>query len=203
MRGRGAEAAAAFLDSSRDAPEDQALELRRRAGLQLMISGRIEAGLTELGGVLDAVGMTLPRTPVRALVALLWYRARIRLRGMRFRERHESEISAETMHQLRIYRWPGNVRELEGIIQRALISSQGEIVELAEPLVEQSDNDDTPRIISSTIAELKLVEREHILAVLEATNWKISGPSGAAAQLGLPPSTLRSKMKKLSIERPH
>jgi len=117
--------------------------------------------------------------------------------------RNVSEISAEMMHQLRVYRWPGNVRELEGIIQRALISSGGEVVELAEPLVEHSDSDDAPRIISSTIADLKLVEREHIVAVLEATNWKISGPAGAASQLGLPPSTLRSKMKKLSIERPH
>ncbi len=117
--------------------------------------------------------------------------------------RNVSEISAEMMHQLRVYRWPGNVRELEGIVQRALISSSGEIVELAEPLVEHVDDDEAPRIISSTIADLKLVEREHILAVLEATNWKISGPSGAASQLGLPPSTLRSKMKKLSIERPH
>ena len=126
----------------------------------------------------------------------------VRMHGQRL-GRHVSEISAEMMHQLRVYRWPGNVRELEGIVQRALISSKGEIVELAEPLVEHSDEDDAPRIISSSIADLKLVEREHILDVLEATNWKISGPSGAAAQLGLPPSTLRSKMKKLSIERPH
>jgi chemotaxis protein methyltransferase CheR len=117
--------------------------------------------------------------------------------------RNVSEISSEMMHQLRVYRWPGNVRELEGIVQRALISSQGEVVELAEPLIEHFDDGDSPRIIASTIADLKLVEREHILAVLEATNWKISGPSGAASQLGLPPSTLRSKMKKLSIARPH
>ncbi len=126
----------------------------------------------------------------------------VRMHGQRL-GRNVSEISAEMMHQLRVYRWPGNVRELEGIVQRALISSSGEIVELAEPLVEHVDDDEAPRIISSTIADLKLVEREHILAVLEATNWKISGPSGAASQLGLPPSTLRSKMKKLSIERPH
>ena len=126
----------------------------------------------------------------------------VRMHGQRL-GRNVSEISAEMMHQMRVYRWPGNVRELEGIVQRALISSKGEIVELAEPLVEHPDDDDGPRIISSTIADLKLVEREHILAVLEATNWKISGPSGAASQLGLPPSTLRSKMKKLSIERPH
>lgn len=109
------------------------------------------------------------------------------------------EISAEMIRQLREYAWPGNVRELEGIVQRALISSQGPVLTLAEPLIKEAD---PPRIIGTTIADLKLVERDHIVSVLESTNWKISGHSGAASQLGIPPSTLRSKMKKLSIERP-
>ncbi len=114
--------------------------------------------------------------------------------------RDVSEISAATMSQLRNYSWPGNVRELEGIVQRALISSTGPVLELAEPLVahvEEKHDADT------NVSDLKLVEREHIVAVLEDANWKISGTSGAAAKLGIPPSTLRSKMKKLSIVRPH
>lgn len=113
--------------------------------------------------------------------------------------RDVEEISSEMIRQLREYSWPGNVRELEGIIQRALISSKGPVLVLAEPLITESES---PRIISTTIADLKLVERDHILSALEATNWKISGHTGAASQLGIPPSTLRSKMKKLSIERP-
>ena len=92
-------------------------------------------------------------------------------------------------------------RELEGIIQRALISSTGPVLELAEPLVADAGYGEAPAG-STGLSDLKLVEREHIVAVLEDAGWKIAGPSGAAAKLGIPPSTLRSKMKKLSIARP-
>ncbi len=112
------------------------------------------------------------------------------------------EVSAETMRQLRAYHWPGNVRELEGIIQRALISSSGSVVELAEPLISVSPVESIPRIVRSSISKLTRVERDHIVSVLGDSNWTISGTAGAAAQLGLPPSTLRSKMKKLGIVRP-
>ena len=114
-------------------------------------------------------------------------------------------ISAEMMQQMRDYDWPGNVRELESVIQRALISSTGPILQLAESLSAKkgAGGGDEPRVLSSSIADLSLVEREHILSVLEEVDWKISGDSGAASRLGIPPSTLRSKMKKLSIVRPH
>ena len=115
--------------------------------------------------------------------------------------REVSGISAGMMRQLREYSWPGNIRELDGVIQRALISSQADILELADPL--ESGTAGEPRVISSTISDLRLVERDHILSVLDETNWKISGESGAASRLGVPPSTLRSKMKKLSIVRPN
>jgi len=112
------------------------------------------------------------------------------------------EISSAMMNQLQRYRWPGNVRELEGIVQRALISSSGPVLNLAESLVTEShDKAETPA--TSSVSDLKLVEREHIVAVLEDADWKISGGAGAAAKLGIPPSTLRSKMKKLGIARPH
>tara|TARA_R110002096_G_scaffold130643_5_gene279907 strand:- start:1954 stop:4119 length:2166 start_codon:yes stop_codon:yes gene_type:complete len=117
--------------------------------------------------------------------------------------REVREISAEMMRQLKRYRWPGNIRELDGIIQRALISNSGPVVELAEPLLGNDAEDQGIKIVSSTIADLKLVERDHIVAVLDRTRWKISGANGAASQLGIPPSTLRSKMKKLGIVRPH
>ena len=114
-------------------------------------------------------------------------------------------ISAEMMQQVRDYHWPGNVRELESVIQRALIASSGPILKLAESLSAKkgAGRGDEPRVLSSTVADLSLVEREHILSVLEDVEWKIAGESGAAARLGIPPSTLRSKMKKLSIVRPH
>ena len=116
--------------------------------------------------------------------------------------REVTEISAAMMSQLRAYNWPGNVRELEGIVQRALISSSGNVLDLAEPLVTETAA--TEELAGpSSVSDLRLVEREHIVAVLEDANWKISGDSGAAAKLGIPPSTLRSKMKKLAIIRPH
>ncbi len=117
--------------------------------------------------------------------------------------RDVQEISSEMMRQLRAYSWPGNIRELDGIIQRALISNSGPVVNLVEPLISSDSVDATPRIISSSLADLRLVERDHIVAVLNDTHWKISGDNGAASQLGLPPSTLRSKMKKLRIVRPN
>lgn len=119
--------------------------------------------------------------------------------------REVSAISAEMMHRLREYAWPGNVRELESVVQRALISSTGPVLEMPATLIRTmpSVDVDEPRVLSTSIADLRIVEREHILSVLESTNWKISGDSGAAAQLGIPPSTLRSKMKKLEIVRPH
>ncbi|MDH3431202.1 MAG: sigma 54-interacting transcriptional regulator [Gammaproteobacteria bacterium] len=119
--------------------------------------------------------------------------------------REITAISAEMMRRMHEYHWPGNVRELEGVIQRALISSSGPVLELPAPIShgKAEFDEDTPRVLSSSIPELQLVEREHILATLEKSDWKIAGQSGAAAKLGIPPSTLRSKMKKLSIVRPY
>ncbi len=120
--------------------------------------------------------------------------------------REISAISADMMQRLRNYSWPGNVRELESVIQRALISSNGPVLELPPALMRtEFDNgdDDYPRVLNVSTADLRVVERDHIIAVLESTDWKISGDQGAAAVLGIPPSTLRSKMKKLEIARPH
>ena len=114
--------------------------------------------------------------------------------------REINEISAKMMEQIRQYKWPGNVRELEGVVQRALISSSGPVLKLAAPLTPASRAEAPSQ---APVSDLKLIEREHIVAVLEDAKWKISGNAGAAARLGIPPSTLRSKMKKLSIIRPN
>jgi len=111
-----------------------------------------------------------------------------------------NEISGEMMEQIRRYRWPGNVRELEGVVQRALISSTGPVLNLAAPLSSEASAEGPAQV---PVSDLKLIEREHIVAVLEDAKWKISGSAGAAARLGIPPSTLRSKMKRLAILRPH
>lgn len=107
-------------------------------------------------------------------------------------------IPTEEINKLMPYHWPGNVRELKHFIERAVILSNGYEISLSglefEPV---------PPISSGTgkIALLADIERDHIEKALKSTLWKISGPFGAASLLGLPPSTLRHRMKILGIDK--
>ena len=94
-------------------------------------------------------------------------------------------------------RRPGNVRELEHVIERAVITSPGSVLQLTESLGQEPA--DTGE---ESFKDLEAVEREHILKVLQQTRWKIDGEGGAAAILGLNPSTVRFRIKKLDIRRP-
>ena len=100
--GRGPEAAYAFLAAAEGANAAIALDLKRRAAEQLLISGHIDEGLTALRSVLAAVGMRMPTTPTRALLRLLLRRARIRLRGIRFTEREPSAITQNELTRIDI-----------------------------------------------------------------------------------------------------
>ncbi len=95
--GRGAAAAREYLAAVSGANLAAASELRRRAALQYLISGHIDEGLSVLSTVLSEVGMTIPSTPRRALWSLLLRRAQIRMRGLRFRQRDPSQVSAEEL----------------------------------------------------------------------------------------------------------
>ena len=119
------------------------------------------------------------------------------LYAQRMNKRIDS-ISSETMEALVRYQWPGNVRELQNFIERAVILSPGSalrapISEL-EPLRPHKDT-----IPVNGLAE---VERDHILRVLEASNWVIGGQNGAAERLGMKRTSLVYRMKKLRISRP-
>jgi tetratricopeptide (TPR) repeat protein/energy-coupling factor transporter ATP-binding protein EcfA2 len=93
--GRGAAAADAYLAAAEHVGVDAvAVEMRRKAAEQLLISGHIDRGMRLITQVLAALGMKLPATPNRALASLLLRRARLRLRGIRFEPRHESEVAA-------------------------------------------------------------------------------------------------------------
>jgi transcriptional regulator with GAF, ATPase, and Fis domain len=118
-------------------------------------------------------------------------------------DKHIGAISSQLIDALVDYAWPGNVRELESAIERALISSGDDTV-LQSPDPQrwiihggQKELD----LSADAVTDLTTVERTHIINVLERTGWKISGPDGAAAVLGMPSSTLRSRMKRLGIER--
>jgi transcriptional regulator with GAF, ATPase, and Fis domain len=116
-------------------------------------------------------------------------------------------IGAATLAQLAAYDWPGNVRELANVIERAVILARGAELELG-PDVLPSSRAPASRAVTPAATEagdallpLEEVERRHIRATLDATGWRIGGPDGTAARLGLPDSTLRSRMKKLGITR--
>jgi PAS domain S-box-containing protein len=110
-------------------------------------------------------------------------------------------ISTTMMDTLMAYDWPGNVRELESIVERAIILSSGRELVLPEPLVSTRTQ---PRAARHSLArDLRGMERDQILQALAASRWKIKGEGNAASRLGLKPSTLRSRMKSLNIERPH
>jgi PAS domain S-box-containing protein len=110
-------------------------------------------------------------------------------------------VSQETMQRLMAYPWPGNVRELENVLERAVILATGPTLEIDPGLLTSSARS-SPATTEPT--SLQAVERRHILAILERTDWVIDGPEGAARLLDLHPNTLRSRLKKLGIKRaPH
>jgi formate hydrogenlyase transcriptional activator len=105
-------------------------------------------------------------------------------------------VPAETMSAFTSYEWPGNVRELQNFIERSVILSDGTV--LCPPLAElkHSAGAESPGAIT-----LQDAERDHILKILKQTRWVVSGPSGAAARLGMKRSTLYFRMQKLGISR--
>jgi chemotaxis protein methyltransferase CheR len=105
-----------------------------------------------------------------------------------------TDISKATMETIQNYPWPGNVRELEHEIERAFITAEGKRL-----------NFNLPKIKDSSPKEIKTfedMEREYILMVLKAKNWKVGGENSAASALGMHISTLRSRMIKLGINKP-
>jgi len=107
-------------------------------------------------------------------------------------------VSARALERLQAYDWPGNIRELQNVIERATIVCRGGVLEVP-PLGDNAGPSSAP---PATAIDLESVERRHIIQLLADRNWVIEGRSGAAAALGLAAGTLRSRMKKLGIERP-
>ncbi|MFL6254185.1 MAG: ABC transporter substrate binding protein [Pyrinomonadaceae bacterium] len=109
-----------------------------------------------------------------------------------------TSVTPATLHALRNYPWPGNVRELANVIERAVINNGGPLLQISN--LAESLRAETPSAPNKTLEEM---EREYIITVLDGTGWRIEGRDGAARILGLHPSTLRTRMAKLKVQKPH
>ena len=103
-------------------------------------------------------------------------------------------IDASSLGHLQRYAWPGNVRELRNVVERAIILS-------GEPVLRIDPPEHRGAAPAESLA-LEDVERLHIVRVLEQAGWRVRGLQGAATLLGLPPTTLETRMAKLGIRRP-
>jgi DNA-binding NtrC family response regulator len=106
-----------------------------------------------------------------------------------------SSVSPRAMQALQAHSWPGNVRELANVIERGVIHSHGSVLQIVDHF------ESLPPDVLPPTQTLEEVERDYILRTLENTGWRIEGPHGAAKILGLNPSTLRTRMVKLGIQR--
>jgi formate hydrogenlyase transcriptional activator len=122
-------------------------------------------------------------------------------------------VSRESMERLTRYRWPGNVRELENVIERALVLSRSSVLDVGRDFLPALPAETPPppaaqvvpmpaeAAIPAGTGTLEDIERAHITATLERTGWVVEGPRGAARILDMHPNTLRSRMKKLGLQR--
>jgi len=130
--------------------------------------------------------------------------------------RQVTSVEPRTMQRLTDYSWPGNIRELENVVERAVILARGPALEVDPEMLPGSASaatgarapsapeagDGTPDLAGApATTSLADRQRSHILEVLRACDWVIDGENGAARRLGLQPSTLRGRMKKLGIHR--
>ncbi len=112
--------------------------------------------------------------------------------------RKVTAISAKVIKELKSYSWPGNVRELEHLIERSILLTEGNVLkEIPLPTTDQIESDD----VDIRPKALQEIESSYIIKVLKRCNGKISGTGGAADILGIPATTLHSKMKKLGVSK--
>jgi formate hydrogenlyase transcriptional activator len=111
-------------------------------------------------------------------------------------------IDKKTLERFQSYSWPGNIRELQNVIERSVIVSSGDIFSVDESWLSTASTAPASRVRPARVAESELRgEREIIEAALTECRGRVAGPSGAAAKLGIPQSTLASRIKALKIRK--
>jgi PAS domain S-box-containing protein len=109
-------------------------------------------------------------------------------------------MDKKTLELFQSYDWPGNIRELQNVIERSVILSSGDVLSVDEFWLPKRSSPDSSQLQRAVISEdERSEERELIEAALAKSRGRVYGPGGAAAKLGIPPSTLGSKIKKLKI----
>ena len=109
-------------------------------------------------------------------------------------------VAQPSLDALVAYDWPGNVRELRNVIERSVILCPGDTLTVDPVLL--GDGEQAPATNGALGQDLQAIERARIIRALEEARWKIKGEGNAASRLGVTPSGLRSRMKKLGITRP-
>jgi transcriptional regulator with GAF, ATPase, and Fis domain len=157
---------------------------------QAMAEGRFR---TDLYFRLAVFPIFVPPLRERLEDIVLLVRAMVDEIGRRMGKRIEA-IDEDDLARLRGYPWPGNVRELRNVVERAIILGNEPVLRIDLP---------EPRGAATAVSlTLRDMERSHIVRVLDQTRWRVRGTDGAARALGLPPSTLETRMAKLGIRRP-
>jgi transcriptional regulator with GAF, ATPase, and Fis domain len=125
---------------------------------------------------------------------LVWYFIEKKQGGLR---KTITKVPQEVMNELTTYHWPGNIRELENVIERAIILSPGNLLSLDGSIIRKQSQP----TVEPPAANLKDIERKYIQQVLERCEWQVKGKGKAAEQLGMSPSTVFFRMKKLGLRR--
>ena len=111
-------------------------------------------------------------------------------------------IDKKTLELFQSYNWPGNIRELQNVIERSVILSSGDVFSVDESWLSTESCQPASRIQAARAPESEpRGEREIIEAALAVSGGRVAGPAGAAAKLGIPPSTLASRIKALKIRK--
>ena len=137
------------------------------------------------------------RERVEDIPRLVWFFIH---RNQRELGRRITKVPQAVMDALQRYSWPGNIRELENVVERAMIASEGETLQLDDATLDRRSS--SKPAVSDVSDNLDAVQRAHIETVLERCGWRINGSGNAAERLGIHPNTLRFRLKRLGVVWP-